>query len=204
MKKKLVVVLTVLTMLAAAIPVAGKELSNVNNAGTTDVEADILDPDSGDVSYIIAIPEKIDFGTLQMPEAADSEGTSLHERRVGFEVSAVEIHGLNESTQRVAVLMCDAGTGTNVFQINGMSNNNTGKSLEYKVLTATGNDVTSGTRYPNGYLFAAFNATGQKVDGMLSLDQDQLLKDKVIKNWAGDYFGKINFYTAIANVADYL
>lgn len=204
MKKKFVAVLAAAAMLAAALPVMAAEqgeqnLTNIENAGSTAVEADIVGENTGDVSYIIAIPEKIDFGTLQMP--ADDSVT--HPKQVGFEVSAVEVNGLDTATQRVAVLMRDASTQNEIFRIMGASGTNDSKVLEYKVLSSAGVDVTTGTAYNNGYLFAAFSAAGQSINGSLSLDQNQLLSDKEIANWAGDYLGTINFYTAIASIADY-
>ena len=204
MKKKMLAVLLVMGMFVTALPVAAansedQELTNIENAGSTAVEADILDGASGDVSYIIAIPEKIDFGTLQMP----SDDSVAHPKQVGFEVSAVEINGLDTATSRVAVLMKDATTGTEVFQIMGASGTNNSKVLTYNVLSSAGVDITNGTTYTNGYLFAAFSTAGQSISGNLSLEQNQLLADPVIANWAGDYLGTINFYTAIASIGDY-
>lgn len=210
MKKKWIAIVTMTALFAAAIPVAAaaeeepvetveKELTDIENAGSTAVEADVIDDGSGDVSYIIAIPEKIDFGTLQMP----SDDSAAHPKQVGFEVSAVEINGLDASTSRVAVLMKDASTGSSVFQIVGSSGTNNSKILQYQVLSSAGVDITSGTAYPNGYLFAAFSTAGQAISGTLSLDQNQLLADKDLTNWAGNYLGTINFYTAIASLSDY-
>lgn len=203
MKKRLVAVLTAITVMMCAVPAfaaeADQELTNIEPAGSTAVEADILGDDTGDVSYIIAIPEKIDFGTLQMP----SDDSVAHPKQVGFEVSAVEINGLDTTTSRVAVLMRDAATEGGVFQIMGASGTNNNKVLDYNVLSSAGVDITSGTEYTNGYLFAAFSAAGQAISGTLSLEQNQLLADKDLTNWAGDYLGTINFYTAIASLADF-
>lgn len=201
MKKRLVaMVLTMaVAMTGSMVAFAEEELTNIQPAGATSVEADILDGGGGDVSYIISIPEKIDFGTLQMP-SDDSVG---HPKKVDFNVSAVEINNLDTTTSRVAVLMKDAVTGDKTFQITGASGTNNSKVLTYNVLSSAGVDITSGTEYPNGYLFAAFSVAGQSINGTLSLEQNQLLDDKEVANWAGDYFGTINFYTAIASLSDY-
>ena len=213
MKKRLWAVLLAATMLFTAVPVMATEnpeddtlvegeqdLTNIENAGSTAVEADILGEDTGEISYIISIPERIDFGTLQMP----ADDSVAHPKKVGFEVSAVEIIGLDTATQRVAVLMHDANTTDATFLIRGASGTNNEKSLTYNVLSSAGVDVTTGTAYTNGYLFAAFSQAGQAVQGSLSLEQNQLLSDTEIANWAGDYLGTINFYTAIANIKDYV
>ncbi len=206
MKKRLLAVLTAAAMLVTAIPVAAAEdtttdqnLTNIENAGDTTVEADILGKDTGDVSYIISIPEKIDFGTLQMP----SDKSVAHPKQVGFDVSAVEINGLDATTQRVAVLMKSDAADPALFQIRGASGTNDSKVLAYSVLSSAGVDITTGYKYTNGYLFAALSAAGQTISGTLSLEQNQLLDDPIINNWAGDYLGTINFYTAIASLSDY-
>lgn len=202
MKKKVLAVLASAIMLTAALQVSAAEdgeLTNVTPGGPTTVEADVIAADSGEVTYIIAIPEKIDFGTLTMPE----DDTEAHAKKVGFEVSAVQITGLDTTTSRVAVLMKDAEAEAGEFQITGTSGTNAGKILKYSVLNSAGVDITSGTAYPNGYAFAAFSATNQKVTGSLSLEQNQLLSDTEIENWAGDYLGTINFYTAIADISSF-
>lgn len=203
MKKKAAAVLAVSLMVTNVLPVFAsevdeKELTNVTPAGATAVEADILSGDSGEVSYVISIPEKIDFGTLQMPKDMLDE----HVKTVGFEVSAVEINGLDTSTSRVAVLMKDSVDSKN-FRLQGVSGTNNGKILSYSVLNSAGVDITSGTEYANGYAIAAFSAAGQSIGGTLSLEQNQLLSDPEVANWAGDYLGTINFYTAIAQIGSF-
>lgn len=204
MKKRIVAILMMMVVATTAfIPTTvraeGEKLTNIEPAGDTSVKADIINGESGDVSYIISIPEKIDFGTLQMP----ADDTVAHPKKVDFTVSAVEINNLDTTTSRVAVLMKDASTGTKTFQITGASGTNNSKILTYNVLSSAGVDITSGTNYTNGYLFAAFSAAGQSINGSLSLEQNQLLKDNKLENWAGDYLGTINFYTAIASISDY-
>lgn len=199
MKKRFLALMMAAALFAAVLPVSATELTNVNQAGDTAVEADIMGEDTGDVTYIIAIPEKIDFGTLVMPENADSATA----KTVGFTVSAVEIKGLDTNTSRVAVLMKDADAAMGTFQIRGINTTNATKVLNYNVLNSQGTDLTTGKSYPNGYAFAAFSEAGQAVNGTLSLDQKQLLDDPVVANWAGNYLGSINFYTAIAEISSF-
>lgn len=206
MKNKLLAIVIALSMTMGAVPVMAatteeqgeQQLTNVQSAGDTAVEAEIGSGD-GSVSYIISIPEKIDFGTLVMPES-DEEA---HMKTVGFEVSAVEINGIDTQSQRVAVLMRDSAAQQGIFKISGTSGTNMDKVLTYSVLNSQGVDITSGREYANGYAFAAFSVAGQTVNGTLNLEQNQLLTDTEIANWAGDYLGNINFYTAIADLSDY-
>lgn len=179
-----------------------KEVTDIAPAGDTPVDARILS--DGDVSYIVSIPEKIDFGTLQMP----ADAATSHEKPVEFKVEAVEIEGLNTNTSRVAVLMKDGtegNTDSEKFILKGISDTNNGKTLTYDVLGADTNktNITTGTKYSNGYLFTAFSKAGQSATGTLSLEQNQLRDDPILANWAGNYQGIINFYTAIASVGDF-
>ena len=199
MKKRMLAAVMAGTLLMTAIPVCAEELTNIAPGSNTSVEADIAADDTGDVTYIVSIPDKIDFGTLTMP-ADDAEA---HPKTVGFEVSAVEISGLDTQTSRVAVLVKDAAAAEGKFQIAGVSGTNNSKILEYSILNSANVDLTSGTLYPNGYAFAAFSVAGQTVTGTLSLEQNQLLVDKDLANWAGDYQGTLMFYTAVAKFADY-
>lgn len=205
MKKRMIAVLTMTAMLVGSVPLASmaaeKSLSDTVKAGDTSVEARVLD--GGDVSYIISIPDKIDFGVLQMP--ADEES---HQKQVEFTVSAVQIEGLDTKTNRVAVLMKDAASteeNPDVFQITGTGEKNSKKTLKYNVLGADANktDITGGTRYSNGYLFTAFSKADQSATGTLVLDQKQLRDDPILANWAGTYQGTINFYTAVAALGDF-
>lgn len=208
MKKRMIAALAMATMLVGSFPMAAMAAGNLTDsiqAGDTKVEARILG--GGEVSYTIAIPEKIDFGTLQMP----TDSNTVHEKKVGFTVKAVKIEGLDTTKNRVVVLAKDETAGTeenensDVFMIKGMSDTNQGKKLKYNVLGGDTNktDITTGTLYDNGYLLCAFSAAEEKVDGTLVLEQNQLREDPILANWAGDYQGKINFYTAIASVGDF-
>lgn len=201
MKKRVLSGLLITAMLVMGFTVSAfaTDLTSADPAGDTSVEAEIQGEDTGEVSYIISIPEKIDFGTLTMPES----DTESHAKTVDFEVSAVEINGLDKSTSRVVVLMSDAAAELGKFQITGVSGTNNDKVLEYSVLNSAGIDLTSGKAYDNGYAFAAFYAAGQSISGKLSLEQNQLLEDTEIANWAGDYLGTINFYTTIASIGSY-
>lgn len=201
MKKRILAALMIGVLACTVMPVSASELTDINKAGDTAVEAEIIDdtPDTGEVSYIISIPEKIDFGTLTMPE----NNEEAHPKTVTFEVSAVEINNLDTTTSRIAVLMRDSAAEAGSFKIQGVSETNASKLLEYTVFTAAGSDITTGNEYTNGYLLTAFSEAGQSTTGTLSLEQNQLLSDMKIANWAGNYLGTINFYTTIANLGYY-
>lgn len=202
MKKKILAVLTMAAMLAGTMSMTAmaEEVTDQAPAGQSEVDARILG--QGDVSYIISIPDKIDFGTLQMPTEAGAENRL---KNVGFTVEAKKIEGLNTTTSRVAVLVQDSETeGLYKFSIRGISDTNKGKTLDYQILNSQGKDLTNNsTAYQNGYVLAGFGQEGESVKASLSLDQDQLLADPYIANWAGLYQGKLNFYTAIGSIKDF-
>lgn len=206
MKKRMFAVgLVVAMFLMSVLSVSATELTDLVPGGSTSVEADIVAENEGEVTYIVSIPEKIDFGTLTIPE----NKTEAHPKTVGFEVSAVEVVGLNAAKCRIAVLLKDATAEAGTFQIAGVSGTNNGKVLTYSVLNSAGVDLTTGTAYTNGFAFAAFSAAGQSVTGSLSLEQNQLLGENETseavssEEWAGDYLGTINFYTTIADLSSY-
>lgn len=198
MKKKIAAGLMAAAMIMTALPVcaAESEVTNVSPSGATAVEADIAEADTGEVSYIVSIPDKIDFGTLEMPES-DSEA---HVKEVGFTVTVVELTGL-PARNGLAVLMKDASAEMGTFQLSGVSAANSDKVLEYSVYNSNDADITEdATDYANGYLLAVFTEAGQSEEGTLSLEQNQLLSDPLIENWVGDYMGTINFYTTIGSL----
>ncbi|MEZ3434646.1 MAG: hypothetical protein K1W34_08510 [Lachnospiraceae bacterium] len=176
------------------LTVSAQDLSNVEPAGNTEVTANVSG--SGDVTYLVSIPERVNFGTLTQPE----NNTQAHPAVRSFNVEAVQITGLDAATQRVVVLLKD-GSNAGGFQLTGQSASNSGKVLNYTVCNETGTDITGGRPYDNGYLLAAFSAGGQNVAGQLKLEQNQLYGEN-LEQWAGNYKGTINFFTRVASLAD--
>lgn len=188
--------ITALVCALCATPAMAQNLTETAPSGSTEVTGVVSNQNPGGVSYIIAIPDKVDFGTIQQL----GDNSTAHPKDVTFAISATEITNLTQG--QVAVLMKD-GTGDGVadFRIHGKDTVNTGKSLKYSVLDATDKDIQIGTTYPNGNLIATFKATGNTVKGTLRLDQNQLFMEDLTK-WAGNFSGTINFYSTVVTVDD--
>lgn len=194
MKKRWIagVLAGILTM--NVLTVSAQDLSNLNPAGNTEVTANVSG--SGDVTYLISVPEKVNFGTLTQPE----NNTEAHPAVRNFTVDAVQITGLDTGEQRVVVLLKD-GSASGGFQIIGQSASNSGKTLSYSVCNSDGTEITSGKEFVNGYLLTAFSAAGQSLTGQLKLEQNQLYGQD-LEQWAGSYKGTINFFTRVASIAN--
>lgn len=200
MKKRWIPAATLMLVMAAGLPVfAAGEMTNSSQTGATEVTAKVQDTDSGDVTYAISIPQKIDFGMLTRPETSNPDVKTKQ-----LSVTLVEVSGLDEATQRVAVLAQDSTFGTEQFSLVGQEANNSDKNLDYTVST-TGGNITSGKPYVNGYLITAFREEdlNNPVQLTLSLDQSQLY-DAPLSEWAGSYSGTIRFYSKVADIYDYI
>lgn len=194
MKKRWIagVLAGILTM--NVLTVSAQELSNIDPAGNTEVTANVSG--SGDVTYLVSIPEKVNFGTLTQPE----NNTEAHPAVRNFTVEAVQITGL-DTGEGVVVLLKDA-SASGGFKISGQSASNMGKTLSYSVCNQGGADITTGGKeYVNGYLLTAFSAAGQSLTGQLKLEQNQLYGQD-LEQWAGSYKGTINFFTRVASIKD--
>lgn len=187
---------TALICALCATPALAQSISDTTPSGSTEVTGVVSNQNPGGVSYVIAIPDKVDFGTLQQP----GDNKDAYNKSITFDVSATEINNLTQG--QIAVLMKD-GTGddNNAFRIHGKDAANTGKSLVYSVLDANGSDIQKGNLYTNGYLFSTFKTAGNKVTGTLSLAQNQLYMQDLTQ-WAGNYSGSINFYSAVVTMGD--
>ncbi len=71
MKKKkiigLALALTFAVSTTVSVSAAAPQLNDATSGGTTQVTATIDAPEPGEVSYVITIPEKVDFGTILLP-----------------------------------------------------------------------------------------------------------------------------------------
>lgn len=193
MKKRWAAALAVMILGMSVLPVSAEEISNVDPAGNTEVTANVSH--SGDVTYLISVPSKINFGALQQPK----DTTQSHLVTRNYSVEAIQITGL-AADGRVAVLLKDP-TKDGGFQITGESEANRGKTLGYSIHNDSGVDITTGNLFPNGYLLAAFGNAGQTVTGELRLEQNQLAGQN-LEEWAGSYSGTIRFYSKIVSADD--
>lgn len=181
-------VLAVMPVLS--VQAATTQLTDSNPGGQTDVTAEVVAPST--VSYIVSIPDKVDFGQIQQPnssEAAPVERT--------FTVSCEAADGL-ASGEAIAVLVKDATAATRddpFVLTNDAVNSN---QMIYQMSNPIGQDITTATWFTNGFIFNTFTAAGQSVEGKLTLDRSQLYNKDT--TWQGAYSGKLNFYTSIATV----
>lgn len=197
----------VMTMgLSASVFAADKPMGNADTTNeksdTTEVEGQVVDTAPGDPSYVITIPEKIDFGTLKQPTTnTDSFKT------VEFTVTAEDFNNI-ASGSAVAVLVKDsADTASTDNAWNGeFAIKQNGNELKYSVLNPAGTDLNDTRKgYEHGLLFSAFAVEGS-VQGTAKLNQKQLYgKDLkgADKSWVGIYKGTMDFYAKVVSAADY-
>lgn len=196
-KKLCIGILTGAALIGSALPVwANQTLTDTDPLGDTTVTANVS---NGDVTYIISIPDTINFGRLTQP----TDNTSPHMAEVGYTVGAIQIEGMDTKTSRVAVLMKDSTAGRK-FQITGQDTANAGKTLSYSVMEGenAATDISAGTWFTNGYLLAAFGKENESIAGSLQLDQNQLYGVNM-SSWAGKYQGTINFFSKIASIDEF-
>lgn len=185
------------TMLIATPAMAGQTGTKVlNNSHTTDnttVKATVDGPDT--VTYVIEIPETVDFGTLKQP---NSSGVSY--ATTDITVKCTLLDGL-QSGQALAVLIKDseAQDRTDPFQLK--KTDNTDAVLTYSVLNHEQNNIQDLHWYSNGFLFNAYTAAGQEATDTLRLDCGQLY-GKDLSVYGGHYEGRLTFHSTIATIGD--
>ena len=198
-KQILSVTAAVVMALAASMPSYAAELTPSSPGGQTEVTAQILDTEPGDVEYIITIPDVVDFGTLTQP--ADNTADSFKD--VEYTVTATKITGLDPDTKQISVYVKDAAAtvdGDQEFYIKNKSDSS--KKFSYDVydttdLTNTSVSVNSNTMTSSaGYFLKGFTAEGESVTGTLRLNQVQLC-DYNIADIVGDYSGDMVFFSAV-------
>jgi len=185
---------------SSALSVSAADLTKDNPTGQTEVTGQILgnDPD-GNVSYIIRIPDLVDFGVLTQPKVNEDSF-----KDVPYTVEAIEITGL-ETDEQVSVYVRDQNAsvdGSHQFFITNKADAD--KQLEYDVYThSLENDqvYTDNINRPAmtsaiGYYLNGFTQVGEAVNGMLRLNQAQLYGVN-INDYVGDYSGYMVFHSAV-------
>lgn len=204
-KKVIATVFSIVFAVSAVTTVSATNLTQDVNEGDVDVTARIAGEDEpGNVSYIITIPDKLDFGTLTKPEN-DSED---HFKDVNFDVVATEINGLDEPNWYVRVKVKDSSyimdeeerffiTQRTILYPDDSNGKN---KFEYSFYTGTSadNPITNNRKDEHGFNVAFFKTTGQKAECMLRLNQNQLCNYN-IKEIAGEYSGSVVFHSSIVN-----
>lgn len=204
MKKRGIISLALTLSMASLVVIsasaAAPQLTPVSPGGDTQVTARIEGTSPGEVSYIITIPEKVDFGTLTQP---DSDETA-HDKDIDFTVTAEEINNLPANNfVKVSVKDSQTTAEDERFRLNQVSGSTV---LYYDVYDV--NPIKENMSYPlnntatmeaNGFLLTLFSGTGQSLTGTLRIDQNQLFGQD-LDTIAGDYSGTMAFYSEIINI----
>ena len=192
-RKILALSMAVATMVTASTAAFAAELTPSSTTGNTEVTANIQA--SGEVSYTITIPDKVDFGTLTQPET-DTDSF----KDVKFTVTATKIENLSDKNRvAVAVKDKDATVDDDQFYITQKTSPNT--KLMYLVydtdtIGESDNHLAEGVMGNDEYNFAYFKNQGQSATGTIRLNQKQLY-GKNIAEIAGDYSGTMVFTSSI-------
>ena len=193
-RKILALSMAVATMVTASTAAFAAELTLSSTTGNTEVTANIQA--SGEISYVITIPDKVDFGTLTPPET-DTDSF----KDVPYEVTAVNIEGLSENQYvLVRIKDKDATEEDGKFYLTQKTSPNTKLTYDmYDRKTIVDSDIplNKGRMVnPDGYYLGDFQNTGDSKTGTLRLNQKQLY-GKDIAEIAGDYSGTIVFTSSI-------
>ena len=193
-KKILALSMAVATMVTASTAAFAAELTPKFPVGETEIAANIQA--SGEISYVITIPDKVDFGTLTPPET-DTDSF----KDVPYEVTAVNIEGLSED-QYVLIRLKDkdATEEDSQFYLTQKTSPNTKFIYDVYDISPIENYYSPlasvSMTEPNGYFLVAFNEIGAKTTGTLRFNQKQLY-GKDISEIAGDYSGTMVFTSSI-------
>lgn len=203
MKAKRIITLVLAGALSAATVVSASAATLTNEAPSADTEvtARIEGSDPGDVTYIITIPDKVDFGTLNQPDT-DTDSYIYS----GFEVEATQI---DMSSGAVSVYIQGYEEDDNQYYLTQLD------ALEpfeipYDVYTGQISDTNiadqtainaDGSPGVNGYHFTTFNhdAQGSVQDGTLVLNQRELYGQD-LDTISGDYSDTMTFYSTIISL----
>ena len=201
-KRIITIALAVLLAVMSVVTVSAAQLTEADPTGRTEVTAHITGAEPGDVSYIITIPDVVDFGELTIPPNDADD----YNKDVEYEVTATEIENLDPDKQQISVYVKDQGADPNEDQEFYIANkNNSSIKFTYDVYNAIGSNVNmstmvnGGNMFTNGYFLTSFNTTGQTMDGTLRFHQKQLYGQN-IADIAGDYSGYMVFFSAIENI----
>ncbi len=203
-KKIITLALAAAMVSASALSVSAGTLTETNTTGQTEVTARIdgTTPVPGDVTYVITIPDVVDFGTLTQPENTDKDSF----KDVPYSVSLTEVNNLDVATQKIAVYVRDqnASVGNSDFKITNKADST--KSFTYDIYDVLPENITATKQSINansmtqaaGYKLCDFTTQGDAVDGTLRLNQTQLCGYD-IADIVGDYSGYMVFLSTIEN-----
>lgn len=158
---------------------------------------------SGSVSYIITIPEQVDFGTLTQPETA-TDSYIFRE----LNVTATQLNNLTEN-QEVAVYIERSSYGDGRFHLTQQGGFDPfdipydiyNHTVDNQTVSSTDPVNRSANSFEKGYLLCDFasesEGTEQKV--VLALNQKELY-GKDLSEIAGSYSGTVTFHSELKEV----
>lgn len=187
MKTKKIVSLSMALAIAATASTAAfaAELTDQTPSGETEVTARIVN--TGEVSYIITIPDKVDFGVLTKPETNTDSF-----KDVSCEVEATLVN--LEQNSKVLVSVKDKNVREDITHFSITQDREPNTVLDYDVYLS---DVFGKALDANkGSTVALFKETGDKAGLMLRLNQKQLF-DKDLSELAGNYSGNMVFTSSV-------
>ena len=198
-KKIITISLAAAMAMTATVSAAAAELTEQNPTGNTEVTAHI-NGYAGNVSYIITIPDVVDFGELVQPSNNDN-----FYKYVDYEVEATKLEGLDPTSRHIGVYVKDQNAvvkGDTDFYIT----NKTDPKIKFKYdvfptfiddTTQNPISINSGTMTGTaGYKLADFTYELDEVTGTLRLNQNQLY-GRNITDIAGEYSGYMVFFSII-------
>ena len=196
MKNKLVAGFVAATMMVSVMStgVFAKDLdpsSETQRTGDTTVTATV-EENENKASYVIQIPDTVDFGKIQQPE---TEGNVYSIKDIT--VSCIQADNLAAGSG-IAVLVKDASAAESSDPFRLTHNTNSDCVLNYEIMNKD-ESIQNGTWYSNGFLFNLFTGAGQEATDQLRLNRNQLY-NKNLSVWGGQYTGTLNFYTKIVDV----
>ncbi len=200
-KKILTVTSALIMAVTAATPAYAAELTDTSPSGETEVTAQIMG-DAGAVTYVISIPDVVDFGVLTQP----ADDTADDFKTVDYTVTATKIEGLDAATQKVSVYVKDENATVDGDQNFFIANKaDSSKKFSYdifdtKTITATTEPVNNNTMTKSvGFYLHGFTTEGEAVEGSLRINQIQLC-GYALSDIVGDYSGHIVFFSTVETV----
>ncbi len=200
MKGKRIIAVLMSVMLTATAAVSASASDLKNDEGATEITANIEGGTTGEVSYIITIPDKVDFGTLTLPE----EDVDSY-KYVGFNVEAKELNIKNN--QSVSVFVKDSVSSDGQFYLT-QKDSASPFSISYDVYdreinSENMNDYTpmneTGDCTEYGYHLCTFvgpDTAGTLHNVTLTLNQKSLY-GKNPDDIAGNYSGTMLFHSSL-------
>ena len=204
-KRVFTIFLAVLMIAMTVVSVSAAELTNQKPGGQTEVIAKIsgsTPPDPGSVSYVITIPEVVDFQELEYP----SDTSVPNYSDVSYTLKATEINNLDPTTQQISVYVKDQNAtvnGDQEFYIANKSDANIKFSYDvYNSATIGDNSVNinrNAMTQAAGYYLTGFKEQGDTLNGTLRLDRNQLAAHQ-LADIVGDYSGYMVFFSAVETI----